>query len=211
MTAIRIALILFLSLALSSCKEEGKEEILDVFDAYNAALNNNDGAAAIALIDDKYFEDFQHMLIAARSAKREQVFRMRPSERSRIATMRNRLSYEELKTLDARGAIKTLIDRGSERSSGLDITLGKIKFKRPRATAPLIVEGFETKHILEFVQADNVWKLDPACFDESLDFIIAKRSDRRGVREDTLILENESASSGKNVTDAIWDPPKQGF
>jgi hypothetical protein len=207
MITLRLSLLIVLTLLLGSCKDEGKEDILDVFDAYKAALRDKNGEAAVAVMDEKYFDDFQFILSAARTAPREKVFRMRPSERTRIVSLRNRLTPEELKALDARAAIKAIISRGNE-SSDLDIQLGRITFKHPRAFAPLWIEGIETKFRLEFIKANNIWKLDPACFDESLDVNLVKRAARINQREDAIILDRESQSSGKRVNDSVWDPPR---
>jgi len=208
MSIIRLAALFLVALSLTSCKDEGKEEILDIFAAYKVALRDNDGEAAVALLDEKYFEDFRFVLTAARSASREKVFRMRPSERFRIAALRNRLTPQELKTLDARAALAAIIDRGSDNSSDRSIQLGRITFKPPRAFAFLYIDGIETKFRIDFIKASNIWKLDPTCFDEDLDYNIGRLAHRTNRPEDAIILEYESSGSGKRVTDSIWDPPQ---
>jgi hypothetical protein len=208
MNTLRIGLLTLLALVLTSCKDEGKQEIMDVFDSYVAALDKNDGAAAVALMDDKFFDDFQFILQAARSASREKVFRMRPSERVRIAGLRNRLTTEELRKVDAREAVKLYIERDVDPGFDFQVELGRITFKLPRAYGQLLFFGFETKSRVEFVKANNVWKLDPSWHDEQLDRVIVKQASSSGMREDTIILNRESSNSGKQVTDAIWDPPR---
>jgi hypothetical protein len=97
--------------ALTGCKDESREQINNVFDAYIAALRNHDGAAAIELVDERYFEDMDVILNAAKFAPREQVWKMRPSDRARIVAIRNRLTKEEMKGLDGRGLMKMSIDK----------------------------------------------------------------------------------------------------
>lgn len=198
-------------LALTGCKDEAKEEISDTFDSYVAAIRSNDGAAAVALIDEKYFEDVSYLLAAAQSAPRERVFRMRPTERATIAAIRNRFTVEELKGLDGRGLIKLLIEKRDPEESDLtdlDVSITNIKFKPPRATAEMVLDEFSVKFLLEFVEIDHQWKINPAAFDEKFDKLVEKVSVRSGMREDTLLEMRESRISGKTVTGAIWDPPK---
>lgn len=202
------ALLAAVLLVLGSCKDNNaKEEVLDLFDAYLAAEEGKDGPAAVALMDEKYVEDFQHILHAARTAKREQIYRLQPSERLRIASLRNRLTREELKTVDPKTAISLIISRGGEDDSDRWIWLGEVTFKKPRASGKLIVEGIELKYKIEFVQVEGVWKLDPACFDRAFDDFVVRWASRFGMTEDRYILHRESESSGKKVSDAIWDPP----
>ncbi|MBX3377619.1 MAG: hypothetical protein KF678_11530 [Phycisphaeraceae bacterium] len=202
------ALLAILVLGLGSCKDNtAKQEVLDLFDAYLLAMEGNNGAAAVSMMDEKYVDYFQHILNAARSAKREQVYRMRPSERLRIASLRNRLTRDELRTVDARTAISMVIDRGTEDRGDRWIWIGQVTFKKPRAFGTLFVEGIELKHKVEFVQAEGVWKLDPECFDRAFDDVVVRWASRYGMTEDRYILRRESDGSGKNVSDAIWDPP----
>lgn len=197
-------------LALTGCKDEAKQEITDAFEAFNSAIDSKNGDAALAVIDEKYVEQFGRLLSAAQAASAEKIFRMRPSERSWIVTFRNRLTKEEMSKLDARSLCKLMIDRGWDLEDGEQesYSLGRISIRPPRATAEMLVDGDPTGLKYEFVEVDHAWKVDPTCVDEHFDRMIEKLSVKAGLREDTLILKLEGISSGQVVSPAIWNPPK---
>jgi hypothetical protein len=198
-------------LFIPSCNDQSEAEIRAIFDDYVAALRNHNGAAAVAVVDERYFEDMDFTVNAARTAPREQVYKMRASERAMIAAIRNRLTKEEMKSIDARGLMKMMVDKNDTEEGDVpdyEITLGLVKFKPPRATAEIELADFPTGLRMEFVQVNNEWKINPGCFDEKFDKAVEKRARLLGVREDSVIRSRESRLTGKNVTEAIWDPPK---
>jgi hypothetical protein len=211
MTTLRLSLLVLLAFLLSSCNDKAEQEIRDVFDAYNAACDNKNGAAVLELIDDKYIEEIDRVLSAAKTADHNKVFRMRPWERWWIVAIRSRLTKAEMTPLDGRALLKLTIDRGwnlDELGESMRLDLGAITFKKPRATAELLVDFEKTGLRYMFVQINNQWKIDPMCEEEYVDRLIQKLARASGFREDTWIKEFESAQSGKKITEAIWDPPK---
>lgn len=211
MNTIRVTLLVLLSLMLPSCKDEAQQEIMDVFDAYVAACDAKNGEAVLALIDDKFCDEMDHVLHAARTATADKVFRMRAWERMWIVTIRNRLTKAEMSGLTGRSLIKLSVDKGwdlDEAGEQLFYSLGPIKHRPPRATAELIVEGEKTGLRYEFVKVDNAWKIDPMCEVQWLDRLIVKLAARTNSREDMWIKEFESAASGKRINEGIWGPPK---
>ncbi len=197
-------------LALTGCKDEAKQDIADTFESFMSAIQRHDSAAALPLIDDKYFEDLGYLIQAAKSAPREKVFRMRPSERRMIILIRNRIAKEELATLDGRGLMKYLIEERDPGDDDIELwgDIKNIKLRPPRATAEMEIEDLGLRLQLEFIEVDHVWKVNPAAFDEKFDKRVERVSVKSGKREDTLLQERETRLSGKPVNSGIWDPPK---
>jgi hypothetical protein len=136
---------------------------------------------------------------------------MRACERATIIMLRNRFTKEEIQKLDGRSLEKLVIENADDDSdfSGLDLSLTKITFKPPRASAEAELPFLPfIKFIFEFVKVDGQWKINPAAFDEEFDKLVEERARKTGVREDTILQNRESRRSGKNVGSAIWDPPK---
>ncbi len=200
-----------MALVMGSCKDDAKQEILDVFDAYNAAVDSKNGDAVLPLIDEKYFEEIDRVLAAARTAPADKVFRMQAWERLWVVAIRNRLTKEEMAGLTGRSLFKLTVDRGwnLDDLEGPSFTeLGKITFKPPRAFAELVWDGFKTGLRYEFVKIDNTWKIDPMCEEEYVNRIIEKLARITNSREDMWIKDFESAASGKRIGEGIWSPPK---
>lgn len=197
--------------ALTGCDGDTKEEINNAFDAYISAVRNHDAATAISLTDDRYFEDMQYLINAAKTATRDKIERMRPSERATIIMIRNRLTPEQMKTLDARAVESLRIGSSGpgDELFNLEFNIKTIKLRPPRATLEADVDFLPfIIFVFEFVQADGVWKINPNAFDEEFDKRVEKRAVTAGMRESTLLQERETRLSGKRVNSTIWDPPK---
>ena len=196
---------------LSGCNDAAEDEIRDVFDTFDRLTDAKDGAGALELIDEKYLEQMDYLINAARTAPRQTVYKMRPSERLWIAAIRNRIPKDEMAKLDGRAFYKLTIDQGwdlEDEGEKLELSLGEIKFKKPRATAEMFVEGLHTGLRFEFVEVDHKWKIDPSCIDQYQDKVIEKLASRSGFREDTWIRNIEGSATGHPISEAIWDPPK---
>lgn len=207
MNTIRVICVLLAGLMLGSCDDDARQQVREVFDTYMSAVAKGDGAAVVEMIDERYIENYEHILKMARKGTAKEIFRMRPSERSEIVALRNRFGKEELRTIDAKSALKTMIDRGGGNIWNLAFTLEDITLRKPRATGTLYLLGFKTTARMEFVMVNEQWKLDPECLSRTVDEEIVRRSSQWGLTEDRIILDQESTASGKRVSGSIWDPP----
>lgn len=198
-------------LFIPGCDDASEDEIRDVFDSYIGNVEGHNGTAVLELIDEKYIEQMDYLMNAARTANHDQVFKMSASERVWIAAIRNRLTREEVSKLDGRALLQLSVDKGwnlDKAGKRIDRSLGLITFRKPRAFAPMVANGTETTFSYEFVQVDHKWKIDPGCADKYADKLIEELARLTGMREDTWIKAFEKAATGKTLTDAIWDPPK---
>jgi hypothetical protein len=198
-------------LVLPACDDGAKEEVRAVFDAYHAARANNDAAAAMKLVDPENVKHYDYIVQVARSGTRDKIQRMKPYERLQVTRLRNRLTAEELRTLDGQGYMQIVFERGWEGSgdTGTVVTLGPITIKKPRATGVLIADGEPSGLKLEFVEVEHQWLLNDESLDRLYDGIIERTAARLNTTDDKLILTIESRKSGKSVDRAIWDePPK---
>jgi hypothetical protein len=65
------------------CDDGAKDEVRAVFDAYNAARDANDAAAAMKVIDPENIKHYDYLVDIARSGARDQIQRLRPRNCSR--------------------------------------------------------------------------------------------------------------------------------
>lgn len=210
----KAALVMIVSLLLvvvpSGCDKDVALEVRTVYEDVDAATKSRDSATLLRLIDPKNIEAADRLMEMARTAPRETLIRLPAIDRLDIARMRNRLTREQLKSFDGRAWITHSCQQGwmAGNPGGAELSLGKVTYSAPRAYAKVLADGEETPIRLEFVKVDGQWLMDMDGMDEWLSQLLGRMADRAGVTEDVLLARLESAKSGKEVRQTIWDVPK---
>lgn len=210
----KAALAMFVSLVLivvpSGCDKDVAMEVRTVYEDVDAATKSRDSATLLRLIDPKNVETADRLMELARTAPRESLLRLSAIDRLEIAKIRNRLTRDQLKSFDGRAWITHSCEQGwmAGNPGGAVLSLGKITYSAPRAYAKVLADGEETPIRLEFVKMDGQWLMDMDGMDDWLSQFLGRMADRAGVTEDVFLARLESAKSGKEVRQTIWDVPK---
>ena len=212
-TAMRILLVMWCVAvaALAGCDGGAKDEVKAVFDAYLAALQARDGEAFLKVIDPENVKHYDHLVQVARSGTRVAIDRMRPSEKYSVTAIRSRVTAAELKGLDGASYAKLAVERGwfFGQRQDREFSLGMIRLKKPRASAPLVVDGMDSKLRFEFVEVNDQWLVNDECIKDWWDAAVEERAKLMGTSVDNLLLEMASRNSERRVDSRIWDePPK---
>jgi len=184
-------------------------EVRETFAQYDVATNARDSNSAMAVMDPKNFERLDGLLAMARSAPRERIVLLDPFDKFEVTTMRNRLSTDQLKAFDGRAYVRHAISQGwwADEPDDPKLTLGKVNYNAPRATAPLLEDGQKTSWRMVFVRVDGQWLIDLDGLNKWYSEEILKLGRMMNKSEDAVILWLESADSGKTVTSEIWNVP----
>ncbi len=194
---------------ISGCGDDGSADVRAVYDAYNDALQRKDGEAFLKTIDPDNVKHYDQYVQLARKGTKEQIARMRASEREYILILRHRVKPDELARLDGAGFVKLCVERGwfFMEDEGEAFSLGPVKMSPPRASAELRVNGERTRDRLEFVLVEGRWLVNDEALDRVHDQRLVKIAANLRVSEDRLLLEMEAEVTGESVDPGIFDLP----
>jgi hypothetical protein len=186
-------------------------EVQETLDQYINARRSGDAETVLKLVDPKNIEYYDHIVEMARSGKWTDITRMPMLERFQVGCLRVTLKPEELKTFDGRQWLKKQVAEHFEASGGLgpDVTITDIKYRKPRATGALVIEGRETKLRLEFVQVEGQWLVNEESLNEWMNRKLLEVCKMMGRTEEGFVVDLISAATGKRVNvNTLGDPPK---
>lgn len=177
------------------------------FDAYKAALEQRDGAAAAAMISGNSLAYYDHMRDLALTAERRHLSVLDGTERMLVLSLRHSAPLELLKTASPAALVAYAVDEGLVSDVAIAKTeLGEITVVDDRARCWIVIDGEPTRGVMQFVREAAGWKFDLEFAMRSSEGLIGALAVQSGMSEDAVILQLLSQAEGRPVDPGIWDP-----
>lgn len=210
MTCWRLIVLLLIGVLTSQgCDKQAgaKADIRNAYLQYADAIKSRNGAILLEHVDPESILIYDTLLKAALRADRAKTLAMRPSEKLEIVAMRNRLTRDELKNLDARAYVILAVERGFWNFEAVRENIQRIKITGNRAVGELFANGEPTGERFRFTKIGERWFIDETSFLDLADEWIPRVAGMEGLSVDEWIVQYEAEETKKDVTGAIWDPP----
>lgn len=205
-----IGIIAFAFLApLTACEDKDAQAIRAMLADYDRANNTGNGPLAKDCVtqasDDQYDLIRRHALYSDEKTVRA----LGPNLKYNVVMTRNRAPAEQLEVLTGEDFLVWTTNEGwyAGGVSNWAGHFGAIRVDGNTATAPILdEEGQPTSEKGTFIKEGGRWRVDEPSMNSYVDksYRLAARSE--GMSEDEFIMSLETNDSGKEVTDAIWQP-----
>lgn len=201
---------ILLTLLFLACSDTGpKDDVAEIhkcYDDYFAALKAGEGMKAADLVDSNTLAHFDRMLQLARGADSAAVSGLEIMDKLTVLSMRAQVPAEELRGLDAKGALARSVSQGMMASDGPDgISLGTVTVTGDEASAPLKMYGFPTPATFTFKREEGGWRIDLTSL-----FALTRQAlgqlGNAGAASDQAVLELLKENLGEDPPAGIWHP-----
>lgn len=208
------SVVLMMSLyALPACNTEEPDtpeqaEVRQVYWDFDQACNTGQGEFAASLVAGRCFEYYEQLINYATDGDKRTVQNLRPTDKSEIVMIRNRMDLRELDKMDGRAFLTYIVDAGWYASVDDSdwFSLGQIQINGDTAAAIMYDEGKKTGRFLDFYREDGAWKIDVHSWDTLWDDYLIKIAREVGMSVDEFILAIEADEYGLNMNVTRWTP-----
>lgn len=201
---------ILLPLLLLACSDNGpKDDVAAInkcYDDYFAALKAGEGEKAADLVDSNTLAHFDRMLQLARSADSATVSGLDVMDKLTVLSMRSQVPVEELRDLDAKGALARSASQGMMASDGPDgLSLGTVTVTGDEASAPLKMYGFPTPATFTFKREQGGWRIDLTTLFDMTRQALGKMGSTNEAT-DQAVLELLKENLGEDPPAGVWHP-----
>ncbi len=184
-------------------------EIRRAFESCQAAILHAEGDKALEHVSKSTLQMYQECRDHALRADAIAVKALPLGKRMLVLQIRHYIGATALKTMDGEAVFIHKIDQDwmGERGStprGLE----GIEVTGQQATARLTVNGQWLGQVFHFVKEDGKWKIDLLAIENAREAKIQQTIRHIGTTENQFLLSILESQSGREVTDAIWEPLK---
>lgn len=209
-----ISFVLMMSLyVLPACEKEAPDtpeqaEVRQVYLDFDHACNTGQGELAASLVASRCFNYYEQLIRYATDGDKGTVLNLRPTDRSEIVMIRNRMDLSELDRMDGRTFLTHIVDAGWYASADESdwFSLGQIQINGDTAAAIMYDEGRKTGRFLDFYREDGAWKIDVHSWDTLWDDYYIEVAREVGMSVDEFILAIEADFYGLNMNVTRWTP-----
>ncbi|MBS0197850.1 MAG: hypothetical protein JSR77_13930 [Planctomycetes bacterium] len=196
------------AVVLCGCNDPEAGEVEMCYSAIYHCCDSRDAECVLKLLAPASIAYYDRLLGIARTANREQVEALRPTERLEVLKMRQFATRPELAAFDASSYIRFIVSRGVW-AGGEKPRISNVKVRGDTATANIRDEkGKATHHKFDFVKVDGMWKIDWNRSDDMWDEYIEKDARRERMSVNNLLFFIIEEESEMPVKADIWEPSK---
>ncbi|HYH80928.1 MAG TPA: hypothetical protein VEX86_14095 [Longimicrobium sp.] len=178
-----------------------------VYDAYAAALRENRGEAAAALVTPAVVAFYADLRTLALHGTPAQVRALPLMQRMLVLGLRHRVGAERLSAMTPRQLLAHTIQTDTRVGAGM--TPGTPAVVGDEATVPLLSGGRPTGARMAFIRGDGGWRADLLPLMALAGCGVRAALRQRGIgreRDDEVILRGLQHSTGRAPGDDIWQP-----
>jgi hypothetical protein len=177
-----------------------------VFEQYRTALIENDGEAALAIVDSGTIAWYDEVLEEALSLPRDELSELGFTEKFTILRVRHTYRRYEIEDMTGEELFRAMIDRGwSSRSAVEDITVGEEHIEGNSAWISFSPEM--TTPAMYFVLEDGEWKLALSQSFPIADEQYAEAREGLEYEEELFLMEMLVSLTEREVDERIFEGP----
>lgn len=179
--------------------------VRDSFESYINATVNNNGQAALDLLDTKTKDYYKTALSIVLYAEREDVERLDALDKFLVLRSRNVIPKQQLVTFQGDDLLLYALNNGM---IGKDIVRLKIQNQNIRTNgnfAQAIIEEAGGRFTLNFYKEDNIWKIDITSVLKNARFLYDKIQKELNMDDNEFVFYLLEAD-GIKPTDDVWLP-----
>ena len=207
---IQLSLLCLLAAVQGGCKEGDSQEATFVrtcFEGYKEAILDQDGEAAVALVDGSTLKYYGKMRKLALEGSPTDVRQLSTIDKLMVLILRHRIPLEDLTEMTAESLFVYAVDEGwIGRESVINNELGDIKVSGTNATGVHISAGNESPFKWIFRKENGKWKIDITSIMPIADQAFKQLIQENGLSEDDFLFSILESVSGEKVPDSIWEP-----
>lgn len=181
--------------------------VKDVFKRYQTAITNNDGEAAVKLLDQRTVNWYSQSLKDAIEIPRDELERLIFLRKLMVLKLRHHYSLDQLKSFDGKAIIIDAVEKGwMNKAVVSDLKITKVTFEDHAAQA--YVSSVKSTPMFHFRYQHNEWKLALwkllYVTNKHLEEIVKES----GMSEEEYILLSLEAEAGFKVDATILNGPR---
>ena len=182
--------------------------IHECFDAYEKAVLNQDGTAAVKCVNASTLDYYQRMRDLALTGDAQTVQRLSIFDKVIVLQMRLRVPKGTLQGMTRESAFAYGIEKGWTDKSGVkQNSLGQVQVTGPDATGVHVFRGQPTEVRWKFQFENGEWKIDLFKFQAGVGAKVFEQMARQsGKSENAYVLELLEAVTGKRIDQTVWQP-----
>lgn len=202
-------LCMVVSLLLGAGCDSAARDVAATDDAYDKALNSNDGAAAVEYLSKDSLAWMDEMLEKARKAQKAEVMALPFNERYEVLRMRLILKPEEIKGATGKTYYAQAVNRGwvtstsEARRTKITVTGGGkraiVVYKYPGER-----ENFRGSWVLE----DGRWKEDLVTEASEVNNNARVEAGRQRITEHQYLMQLLEYDADGDIPETVWNPPR---
>lgn len=206
---------LLLALFAGGCEDPHAQEkaaIIASLEQLDEANRRCDGDAAVAVMSSASLSEYTRLVMLALDGSRLEVLSLSPSDQMQIVSLRNRLSRQQLESMDGReyqrfATASCWYDFAEEGDPGYEGSIGDIKVLGDFAYADVLNEkGRPSGVSAEFSLEDGVWKVNEFTFQRVYDEELRAWAAEEDMTVEEYIVMFEEWQTGRPVEDSVWEP-----
>jgi hypothetical protein len=183
------------------------ESVRACFEGYKQAILDQDGNAAVALVDGNTLEYYGEMRRLALEGKPEIVRNLSTIDKMMVLMLRHQTPVEDLSQMSGDSLFVYAVDKGwIGRESVISNELGDITVSGDHASGVHVSAGTETPLRWMFQKKDGNWKLDITSIMPAADQAFKQMIRESGQSEDEFLVAILESVSGRRVPESIWEP-----
>jgi hypothetical protein len=202
------AILAAIALANQAAHRPEAEAARDAFKGYKQALINHDGEAAAAFVSKGTVDYYGKIKELALRGERQTVAGLPILDKMTVLMLRLTYRADTLENMTATSLFASAVEKELfNMDTVVSSEVGKVKVSGERASITLINRGVENQAFLPlFVKEGRSWKLDSTALFGILGWALEKSAKDSGLSEDEFLVEILSKTTGKEVTNTIWEP-----
>ncbi len=198
--------------SLTGCEQAARQQLLADIKARQAALDSQDSQQAMRYMAPDSYAYFDKMMVLARTAPRQQVERMAPSEMYNVLAIRAELEPEEVKSFTGRQYVDVSIARGfwSGDTEAPDDRPEKIEFLDGAAIITWRIVDTDYRYREHYTKdaSTGMWLLDLSRETDSHDQFFRHFATDMGISEQDAVVLGVQEGIKKEMPESAWDPPQ---
>lgn len=204
-----ISCLLLLTITTSSvfAQSDDSVRIINVFNAYKAAILNDEAEEALQTIDSRTKNYYRDVLTDVKKADSAKLVAISLLDRITILGIRARATKEEVLNMQDVDAFLFAIKNGMVgKNSVVNNSVGEVIVEGSFARGELVALGKKTSIYFHFYKENNEWKLNLTELFNLGNMSMKKMFAESGKDENVFLLDLLGLMTNKEITGEIWKP-----
>ncbi len=182
-------------------------EVVEVFNSYRLALLDKDGAKAVSLVDAATIALYEKDRLLALTGTKEELLQLPMMKLMQVLMYRQRMSAEELKTMDGASIFHHGIEQGwiaADTVKNLSTHSSTVILNQ--AKVGISVNGRPSGYSYSFNREGGQWKFNPVGVMDIVQKSLATLAEQQGLSETDFVCQVVEFVTNQPVTEETWKP-----